>query len=134
MASSGTLASTKKGVRHIFSGGNEPDPFAPLTLTLSLKGRGQYWETLRQAQGDRNPMRGLDGGVGAISSRMASKTTLNCVSYFFSSSSSLLDKSLLEAINARNRTNARMISMFTCTARLLFKTLDSMATPCSVKA
>ena len=31
-------------------------------------------------------------------------------------------------------TNARMISMLTITARLLLNTLESMATPCSVKA
>ena len=29
---------------------------------------------------------------------------------------------------------ARMIAMLTCTARSLLSTLDSMATPCSVKA
>jgi hypothetical protein len=34
----------------------------------------------------------------------------------------------------RSRTNARMISMFTATARSLLSTLESMATPCSVKA
>jgi hypothetical protein len=34
----------------------------------------------------------------------------------------------------RSRTKARMISMFTCAARLLRKTLVSIATPCSVKA
>jgi len=84
VAASGTLAerkAPKKGVRHIFWEENEPDPFAPLTLTLSRKGRGQYWETLRQAQGDRNPMRGLDGGVGAISSRIASNSDWMCASW-----------------------------------------------------
>ena len=34
----------------------------------------------------------------------------------------------------KNLTKARMISMFTPTARLLRSTLESMATPCSVKA
>ena len=33
----------------------------------------------------------------------------------------------------RNFTNARMISMLTITARLLFRTVDNIATPCSVK-
>ena len=83
----------------------------------------------------RKPMRGLDGGsMGVMSSRMASKTTLNCESYFFSISASLRARSLWEANSSRSFTNARMISILTCTARLLFKTLDSMATPCSVKA
>jgi hypothetical protein len=35
---------------------------------------------------------------------------------------------------SRKRTNARMMAMFTCTARGLRRTLESMATPCSVKA
>jgi len=34
----------------------------------------------------------------------------------------------------RRRTNARMISMFTCAARGLRRTLESIATPCSVNA
>jgi hypothetical protein len=34
----------------------------------------------------------------------------------------------------RSFTNARMISMFTAIALALFKTLDSIATPCSVNA
>ena len=38
------------------------------------------------------------------------------------------------ASNRLNRTNVRMISIFTCTARGLCSTLDSIATPCSVKA
>ena len=42
--------------------------------------------------------------------------------------------SLLEASINRNRTNARMISIFTFTACGLRRTLDSIATPCSVKA
>lgn len=37
------------------------------------------------------------------------------------------------AIRRRSRTNARMISMFTRTAVGDLSTLDSMATPCSVK-
>ena len=36
-----------------------------------------------------NPMECLSGSGGAISSRIASKTTLNCSSYFCSSASSL---------------------------------------------
>jgi hypothetical protein len=37
------------------------------------------------------------------------------------------------ATGCRIRTKARMISMFTCTAFALRYTLDSIATPCSVK-
>ena len=42
--------------------------------------------------------------------------------------------SSLEASNRRKRTNAPMISMLTATARLLRRTVESMATPCSVNA
>ena len=93
-------------------------------------------EAAPRPYGVRKPMRrGLGGGsMGVMSSRIASKTTLNCESYFFSISASLRARSLWEANISRSFTNARMISMFTCTARSLFKTLDNMATPCSVKA
>src|SRR5439155_27152726 len=40
----------------------------------------------------------------------------------------------IERSISRRRTNVRMIAMFTCTARSLRKTLESIATPCSVKA
>jgi len=43
-------------------------------------------------------------------------------------------RSSFEASNRRKRTNARMISMLTATARLLRRTLDNIATPCSVNA
>ena len=43
-------------------------------------------------------------------------------------------RSSFEASNRRKRTNARMISMLTATARLLRRTVESMATPCSVNA
>jgi len=36
--------------------------------------------------------------------------------------------------SSRRRTKARIMAMFTCTARVPRKTLESMATPCSVKA
>jgi hypothetical protein len=38
------------------------------------------------------------------------------------------------AMKASQSTNARMISMFAAMAREVQRTLDSMATPCSVKA
>jgi len=37
------------------------------------------------------------------------------------------------ASSRRKVTNARMMATLTCTARPLRKTLDSIATPCSVK-
>ena len=78
-----------------------------------------------------------------MSSRVASKTTLNWASYFvsiyripFQSFQSFKRyapfKSFIELENSR--TKARMISILTWTARLLRRTLESMATPCSVKA
>ena len=42
--------------------------------------------------------------------------------------------SATEAATLLRRTNARMISTFTLTARALRSTLESIATPCSVKA
>ena len=72
------------------------------------------------------------GGV-AINCRIASKTTLNCLSYLLSSSFNRRESSALEASICRNFTNARMISMLTNIARSLFRTLESIATPCSVK-
>ncbi len=69
-----------------------------------------------------------------MSWRMASKTILNWLSYFFSKSSSLRERPAFDASISRSRTNVRMISTFTCTARLLFSSLESMATPYSVKA
>ena len=69
-----------------------------------------------------------------MSSRIASNTILNCESYFCSSASSLAASSVFDWSSCRSRTNARMISMLTCTARGLRRTLESMATPCSVKA
>ena len=84
-----------------------------------------------------NPIlgRGGSGGAeGAISSWIASKTRRNCSSYLDSRSSRRRASSTCDASNARSLTNARMISMLTCMARLLRRTLESMATPCSVKA
>jgi hypothetical protein len=39
----------------------------------------------------------------------------------------------LEPASSRICTKARMMAMFTCTARSLPSTLESIATPCSVK-
>ena len=68
-----------------------------------------------------------------MSSRMASKTTLNWVSYFLSSSSNRRAKSRWLKMISRNLAKARMICMLTWMALGLLKTLESMATPCSVK-
>jgi len=79
-----------------------------------------------------NPIGLFFAGGGAISCLIASKTDLNCASYFFSSASSFRDNCALEASISLNLTNVRIISIFTFTARLLRSTLESMATPCSV--
>lgn len=71
---------------------------------------------------------------GFISCRIASNTTLNWRSYFRSSSSNFFARSALEDSIWRSRTNVRMISTLTEIARWLRSTLDSIATPCSVKA
>jgi len=57
----------------------------------------------------RNPIGRLLVSGGFISSRIASKTTLNWVSYFFSRASSLRAKTALDASILRRRTKARMI-------------------------
>jgi hypothetical protein len=67
-------------------------------------------------------------------SRIASKTILNCLSYLRSSDASLRASSSWVARMRLSLTNIRMISMFTNVARLLLRTLESMATPCSVNA
>jgi tetratricopeptide (TPR) repeat protein len=69
----------------------------------------------------------------AINCRIASKTTLNCLSYLLSSSSSRRESSALDESICRSFTNARRISILTNIARSLFSTLESIATPCSVK-
>ncbi len=71
---------------------------------------------------------------GDISCRIASNTTLNCRSCLLSKSSSRRASSTFDASICLRRTNVRMISMLTTTARLLRNTLDNIATPCSVKA
>lgn len=81
-----------------------------------------------------NPIRSFGFSGGFMSSRMASKTTLNWVSYFLSRSLSLRARSLWEARICLRRTKVLMISTLTRMARSLFKTLESMATPCSVNA
>ena len=68
-----------------------------------------------------------------MSSRIASKTIRNWVSYFCSSASTFRRSSVTEPAIRRSRTKARTISMLTCTARSLRRTLASIATPCSVK-
>jgi hypothetical protein len=55
-------------------------------------------------------------------------------SYFFSIASILRPSSRLESISRRSSTNVRMMAMLTSTARGERSTLESMATPCSVKA
>lgn len=54
------------------------------------------------------------------------------VSYLFSNASSFRASWALVASSWRRRTKVRMISMLTWTARLLLKTLESMAISCSV--
>ena len=71
---------------------------------------------------------------GAISLRIASNTLPNCASYFLSSAESFRFSSSLEVSILLRRTNARIISIFTRSARLLLRTLDNIATPCSVNA
>src|SRR5215813_292397 len=82
----------------------------------------------------RNPIcRPLDL-AGVISSRIASKTALNCASYSFSNAFSFCASCSWETNIWRRRTKVRMISTLTITARSLRRTLESIATPCSVKA
>jgi hypothetical protein len=64
---------------------------------------------------------------------MASKTVLNCESYFFSSSASLRARSACVASTRRNRTKARTTIMLTWMARGELTTLAAMIAPCSVK-
>jgi len=72
--------------------------------------------------------------MGRISSRIASKTTLNCESYFFSSEAIFSAKSPWVASTSLNRTKARTTAMLARTAIWLFSTLASINAPCSVNA
>ena len=87
----------------------------------------------RMCQRAANPILRFADDRGIIRLRIASNTTVNCSSYFSSSPSSRFARSEFDAIMWRTRTNARMIALFTRTARELRRTLDSVATPCSVK-
>jgi hypothetical protein len=63
---------------------------------------------------------------------MASNTSANWPSYRCSNSSIRRAKPALAAASSRTSTNARMIATLTSTARRLCRTLESIATPCSV--
>src|ERR1035441_7882303 len=79
--------------------------------------------------------RGVAGG--AASSRMASNRVRMLVSWpsiLRSSSASLWAKGSLAASIRRKPTKARMMATLTSTALSLRNTLESIATPCSVKA
>ena len=56
-----------------------------------------------------NPISRFGFSGGDISRRMASNTTLNCASYFFSIAASLRASSALEASICRSFTNARTV-------------------------
>ena len=81
---------------------------------------------------------GFGGGAGWLSiCRMAKKIlrmSSSCFPTFCSSSPSLWPSALWDERNSLNLTKALMIAMFTSMARLLFRILEIMATPCSVKA
>ena len=102
---------------------------------LDLPGaRANTRETHFFAARERKPISLRPRAGVAINCRIASKTILNCLSYLLSSSSNRRESSTLDTSICRSFTNARMISMLTVIARLLRKTLESIATPCSVKA
>ncbi len=85
----------------------------------------------------RNPIRSRGVSAGVINWRMASKTASICSSWprrRSSSSASFRASSLWVAKTSRSRTKARMMWTLTSTARRLRRTLESMATPCSLKA
>ena len=81
-----------------------------------------------------NPIRRRGGFGGSINARIASKTTRNWASYFPSRAFTLRASSSWDRSIFRILTNARMMAIFTWIARSLFRTLESIATPCSVKA
>src|SRR6266849_1326699 len=83
--------------------------------SVQRRTRSEEREARRSQIGDKglNPMRGFGGAGGSISSRMASKTTLNWASYLFSSAASWRASSVLERSISRKRTNVRMMAMLT---------------------
>jgi len=86
----------------------------------------------------KKPMRLRFGVGGVMSSRIASKTTLNWASYFvstyripFQSFQSFKRYAPFKSFIGleTSRTKARMISILTCTERLLRRTIESMPRP-----
>ena len=80
----------------------------------------------------RKPICLLAFSSGILNCRIASNTDLNLASYLFSSSSSLRANSLCVERIMRSLTNARITEMLTSMARSEWRTVESMATPCSV--
>lgn len=84
-----------------------------------------------------NPICLPDEGVFSVSFLSSSNTTrkyLSCVESFLMTATNLRFSSSFVSSISRSRTKARMMAMFTSIACSLFSTLDSIATPCSVKA
>ena len=83
-----------------------------------------------------NPIPGRGDSGGAISSFNASnrlRIPSSCISIFRSSSASLAASLTCAETISRNRTKARMIAMWTSTARGLCSTPESIETPSCVK-
>ena len=83
-----------------------------------------------------NPISRLGLAGGDMSSRIASKMTnisSSCFPTFVSSWSSRIESSLSRSSTSRSFTNALIIAIFIWMAHSLLRTLDNIATPCSVK-
>jgi hypothetical protein len=89
---------------------------ARIPLELGLRADANWFHDARRTTGRSfavNPIPRRFGSGCFIKPRIASKTTLNWRSYLFSSSNNLPAKPLCLETDSRNRTKARMISMFT---------------------
>jgi hypothetical protein len=114
-----------------------PFPIGALQCGIQMRCRHRHRSSSpsRSVSDVRNPIRDpsvLEGGL--ISSRIASNTTRNWLSYLASRASSFCARSLWTPTNSRSRTKARTTWMLAATAAVLFKTDASMTAPCSVNA
>jgi len=90
----------------------------------------------QQAGRTDHPLEHVPTG-GVMSCRIASNSVRipsSCPAILRSRSARLVTRSFCSDIVSRSRTNARMIAILTAIARSLLRTLESMATPCSVNA
>ena len=135
------LRPSESNLSSLFTHGRVAPAISPDNAVLPPR-PGSRWGDRDIRQGQRDAFLGTSGGHqafsgGAMSWRMASNSVRilsSCPAILRSRSASLLTRSFCRDIVSRSRTNARMMAILTAIARSLLRTLESIATPCSVNA